>query len=204
MIVCNASGSVAMATRNKSTNGAYTRNGHIKIAREIGVRTRHRLISVCHRYISSIECGSVLGIANCVFSDCNSCIMTWRERHLFRSTIILKLGVLLQFERYADGYIFWPAFSALLLYSIGRWYEMVLCSTCNVCHMRQFCRFFYCLAWFDNVAFNRLPCPNDKKYDDVVFVDRFRYQLTMFGIRVSIWFSRLLRAHIMKWIPPNS
>ena len=28
---------------------------------------------------------------------------------------------------------------------------MVRCITCNVFHMRQLCRFFYCLAWFDTV-----------------------------------------------------
>ena len=33
-------------------------------------------------------------------------------------------------------------------------------------------------------------------YDDAVFPDRFRYQLTMFGIRVLIGLSRLLHAHI--------
>ena len=33
-------------------------------------------------------------------------------------------------------------------------------------------------------------------YDDAFFADRFRYQLTMFGIRVLIWLSRLLHAHI--------
>ena len=33
-------------------------------------------------------------------------------------------------------------------------------------------------------------------YDDAVFAIRFRYQLAMFGIRVLIWISRLLHAHI--------
>ena len=33
-------------------------------------------------------------------------------------------------------------------------------------------------------------------YDDAVFADRFRYQLTMFEIGVLIGQSRLLRAHI--------
>ena len=33
-------------------------------------------------------------------------------------------------------------------------------------------------------------------YDDAVSADRFRYQLTIFGIRVLIGRSRLLRAHI--------
>ena len=73
---------------------------------------------------------------------------------------------------------------------------MVRCITCNVLHMRQFCRFLYCLAWFDTVEFNRLPCPKNEMYDDAVFANRFHYQLTMFGIRVLIWLSRLLHAHI--------
>ena len=33
-------------------------------------------------------------------------------------------------------------------------------------------------------------------YDDAVFNIRFRYQLTMFGIRVLIWLSRFFHAHI--------
>ena len=62
--------------------------------------------------------------------------------------------------------------------------------------MRQFCRIFYCLAWFDTIEFNRLPCPICKIYDDAVFADRFRYQLTMFGISVLIGLSRILHVHI--------
>ena len=73
---------------------------------------------------------------------------------------------------------------------------MVRSITCNVLHMRQFCRFLYCLASFETVEFNRLPCPNDKMDDDVVFADWFRNQLTMFGIRILIWLSRLIHAHI--------
>ena len=48
-----------MATRNQYTNGAYTRSGHIKILREIGQRSRHRLISVGPRYVFRMEYGSV-------------------------------------------------------------------------------------------------------------------------------------------------
>ena len=51
-------------------------------------------------------------------------------------------------------------------------------------------------AWFDTQEFNRLPCSNNKIYDDADFADRFRYQLAMFGIRVLIWPSWLLHAHI--------
>ena len=73
---------------------------------------------------------------------------------------------------------------------------MVRCITCNVLHMRQFCRFLYCLAWFDTVEFNRLPCPKNEMYDDAVFANRILYQSAMFGIPVLTWLSRLLHAHI--------
>ena len=73
---------------------------------------------------------------------------------------------------------------------------MVRCITCNVFHMRKFCRYLYCLAWFDTVEFNRLPWPNNKIYDDADFADRFRYQLGMFRIPVLIWLSWLLHADI--------
>ena len=55
---------------------------------------------------------------------------------------------------------------------------------------------FYCLARIDTVKFNRLPYPNNKMEDDDVFTVRFRYKLTMFGMLVLIWLSRLFHAHI--------
>ena len=73
---------------------------------------------------------------------------------------------------------------------------MVRFITCNVIHLRQFCRFFYCLAWSETVEFNRLPCPNNEMYDDALFANRLHYQLTMFGIRVLIWLFRFFHAHI--------
>ena len=73
---------------------------------------------------------------------------------------------------------------------------MIRCTTCNVLHILQFSRFLYCLAWFDTVEFNRLPYPKNEMYDDAVFASRFHCQLTMFGIGLLIWLSRLLQAHI--------
>ena len=73
---------------------------------------------------------------------------------------------------------------------------MVRCITCNVLHMRQFCRFLYYLAWFNTVEFNRLPCAKNEIYDNAVFASRFHNQFTMFGIRVLIWLSWLLPVHI--------
>ena len=73
---------------------------------------------------------------------------------------------------------------------------MVRCITWNVFHMRQFCRFFYFLAWFNTVEFNRLSYPNNKMCDDAVFADRFRYQLTMLGIWLLTWLSRLIHVYI--------
>ena len=60
LLVCVVSGSVAMATRNHSKIVAHTRRGHIKTALGIGLRIRHRLISVSPRYILL---GICIGIA---------------------------------------------------------------------------------------------------------------------------------------------
>ena len=68
---------------------------------------------------------------------------------------------------------------------------MVRCITCNVLHMRQFCRFLYCLAWLDTVEFNRLPCPKNEMYDDAVFGDRFHYQLTVWNSCIDMAISIL-------------
>ena len=63
---------------------------------------------------------------------------------------------------------------------------MIRCITCNVLHMLLFSRFLHCLAWFDTVEFNRLPCPKNEMYDDAVFANRFHCQLPIFVIRVLI------------------
>ena len=55
MIVCNVSGSVAMATPNHSTDGTYTRSGNIKRALGIGLQTRPPLIPISPRYIFQLE-----------------------------------------------------------------------------------------------------------------------------------------------------
>ena len=60
----------------------------------------------------------------------------------------------------------------------------------------DFCRILHYLEWFGTVELNRLPCPNNKIYDDEVFADRFRYQLNMFEHRVLVRLSRLLHAHM--------
>ena len=61
---------------------------------------------------------------------------------------------------------------------------------------------FYCLALFDTVEFNCLPCANNEMYDDAVFADRLRFKFTMFGIRILIGLSRLVHAHIAYEIDP--
>ena len=103
----------------------------------------------------------------------------------------------------------WCSFRWLIPLSIDYVWESVIdrvistpsCSYCirnRYCqnHRRFLCRISYCLVWFDIVEFNRLPCSNDKMYDDVVFADRFRYSTTMFGKHILIGLSRLLHANI--------
>ena len=53
-----------MIIRYQYKNGAYTRSENIMIAREIGLLTRHRLISVSPRYIVCMEYGIISRIAS--------------------------------------------------------------------------------------------------------------------------------------------
>ena len=46
------------------------------------------------------------------------------------------------------------------------------------------------------VKFSGLPYLNDKMYDDLVFGDPFRFQLTMFEMHLLIWLSGLVHVHI--------
>ena len=76
-------------------------------------------------------------------------------------------------------------------------------SWCSYCIWNRYCQNHRsilpnCLlfAWHYTVKFNRRPCSNKKMYDDVVFSDRFRYQLTMFEACILIGLSRLLDTHI--------
>ena len=59
-----------------------------------------------------------------------------------------------------------------------------------------FCRISYCLL--DLIRYNSIVChvQTNKMCGDAVFANRFHYQLTMFGMRVLIWLSRLVHAHI--------
>ena len=66
-------------------------------------RTRPRLISVSPRYIFSLEYVSELRIASFFLYHCYTCIKTRGESGMLSSTILKKLGVLLEFEGYAVG-----------------------------------------------------------------------------------------------------
>ena len=51
-------------------------------------------------------------------------------------------------------------------------------------------------ARFDTAEFNRLPSSINNMYDDAVFADQFRYQLTMFEVCILIGLSRLIDTHV--------
>ena len=72
-------------------------------------------------------------------------------------------------------------------------------------NIAPFYRIFYCFAWFNTVEFIRMPCPNDMRYNNVVFADQFRYQFAMFGFR-SFYCYLYSFMHIkhMKQILPKS
>ena len=75
--------------------------------------------------------------------------------------------------------------------------------SCSYCIWNRYCQNhrsilpkFLMFAWLDTVEFNRLPCPNNKMKDDMVFADRFRYQFTKFKECTLIGLSRLVGTHI--------
>ena len=59
----------------------------------------------------------------------------------------------------------------------------------------EFWRIFNYFAWFNTAEFIRLQCTNDKRYDDVVFANLFRYQFAMFEFRLLVGLSWILHAH---------
>ena len=75
--------------------------------------------------------------------------------------------------------------------------------SCSYCIWNRYCQNhhsflsnFLFFPWFVTVEFNCQPCSNNKICDNIVFADQFRYQLTMFDIRVLVRLCRLIHAHI--------
>ena len=175
-----------MATRNHSTNGAHTRSGHIKTAIWIGLRTRPRLISVSPCYILSLEYVSASRIASFflypllyVYSNLSR---KWHSklyntRKVRRAAGIWKICCWIYFIAWTNHgcivirklfvlhdslhYVQWVPYAAIL-------------------------QMFLLFTIFYTVEFNCLSCANNKMYDNAVFADRFRHQLTMFGNRILL------------------
>ena len=66
----------------------------------------HRLISVSPRTSSAVTVHRYLVSLRSIFIDCYTCIKTGGEIDTLSSTLLDKLGVLLEFEIFAVGYIF--------------------------------------------------------------------------------------------------
>ena len=84
--------------------------------------------------------------------------------------------------------------------------RVISTTSCSYCIWNRFCQLhcrilpnFQLFLWFYTVKFNRLPCSNDKMYEDVVFADLFRCPLTMIGNRVLIGLSRILNWLSLKY-----
>ena len=82
-------------------------------------------------------------------------------------------------------------------------YTAISTPSCSYCICNRYCQShrsilpnFLLFVWFDTVEFNRLPCSNNKMYNDLVFDDRFPQQLTMFEVCILIGLSRLIDTHI--------
>ena len=81
--------------------------------------------------------------------------------------------------------------------------RVIFTPLCSYCIWGRYCQNhrsilpnFLLFVLFDTVDFNRLPCLNNKIYDDAIFADHFRYQLTMFEVCILIGLCRLHDSHI--------
>ena len=104
LIVCNVSGNVAMATRNHSQMApiqeADTSRQTSESVYELDFDWFRKVLFISiawntYRHRVSIAC---------FLSYCYTCINTWRKWHITLYNT-RKTGVLLEFERYAVGYI---------------------------------------------------------------------------------------------------
>ena len=102
----------------------------------------------------------------------------------------------------------WCGFRWSIPLSIGYvWYSGIhmgiLLPSCSYCIYNRWCQNrrsilpnFLLFACFYTVECNRRRCSNNKMYHDMVFNDRFWYQLTMFEVCIFTGLSRLPGAHI--------
>ena len=63
----------------------------------------------------------------------------------------------------------------------------------SYCKLNRYCQnhrsilpIFLYFAWIDTVEYSRLSCSNNNIYENIVFADRFRYSLTMFGVCIDM------------------
>ena len=89
----------------------------------------------------------------CFISHCLTCIKTlrrkWNIKHYNtrkarRSAGIWKICCWMHF-------LAWINYSCVIIHMLLELDGSL--HTCTIYHMRQFCSFFYCLAWFDTVEF---------------------------------------------------
>ena len=109
---------------------------------------------------------------------------------------------------YKERDVRWCGFRYSIPLSIGYVWNScidmaILTPSCLYCIYNRWCQnqrsilpnFLLC-AWFDTIKFNRRLSSNNKMYDDMVFNDRLRYQLTMFEVCILTRLSRLLDTYI--------
>ena len=102
-----------------------------------------------------------------------------------------------------DDTVFADRFRYQLSYVCNSNIDMaILTPSCSYCIYNWWCQNhrrilpnFQLLAWFDTIEFNRRLGSNNMMYDDMVFNDRFWYQLTMFEVCIFMGLSRLLDTH---------
>ena len=132
----------------------------------------------------------------CFLSQCYTCIKTCGESDILRSTVLEKLGVMLLIWKICSLiYILsWINHSCIVIHKL-----LVLDGSLHYVQFVPYAAILQIFILFSMICYyriQRMPWPNNTMYDDAISADRFRYQLTMFGIRLLIGLSRFLHTYI--------
>ena len=146
--------------------------------------------------------------------SCSYCICTryWQNHRRILPNLILfawfVYAGIKSSAMYKQQDIRWCGFRWSIPLSIGYVWNSgidmaILTPSCSYCiynrwrqNHRSILPNFLLFAWFYTVAFNHRRFSYNKIYDDIVFNDRFCYQLTMFEVCILTGLSRLLDTHI--------
>ena len=132
----------------------------------------------------------------CFLSHCYTSIKTWGESDILSSTVLVKLGVKLEFWKICCliHILSWINHSCIVIHNL-----LVFDGSLHYVQCVPYAAILQIFQLFSMICYyriQRMPWPNNKMYNDAFFANRFRYQLSMFRILLLIGIYRLIHAQV--------